>query len=173
MLFFPAVISAQPGNDIPDTTAVADTIFKDPKKAALYSAILPGLGQFYNKKYWKVPIVYAGFGTLVYFIDRNSRYYNDLRQALIDFPDYNSKYYSEDLTEDQLERGMEYYRRNRDLSYIGTAGFYLLQIIDASVDAHLFNWNVGEDITLRIEPSPPGNFYYASCPVGFRACLSF
>jgi len=150
-----------------------DTTFHSPKKATLYTAILPGLGQIYNRKYWKVPIVYVGIGTLIYFIDYNSKYYKDLKEAMIDFPDYNSAYYPEDLTYEQLEQGKDYFKRWRDLSIIGTVGFYVLQIIDASVDAHLYNWEVGEDISLQIEPVPlflpvePFNTF------GLRACISF
>lgn len=157
-----------------DAVVVEDTLQRDPQKAALYAAVLPGLGQIYNRKYWKLPIVYAGFGTFAYFIDRNSRYYKDLKQKLID-PDYQLKYFEGDnLTTDQITRGMDLYKRWRDLSIIGTAGFYVLQIIDATVDAYLFDWDVGEDISLRIHPDAPAlsplpgfNSY------GFTACLSF
>ncbi len=153
--------------------SVIDTTEHSARKAAIYAAVLPGLGQIYNKKYWKLPIVYVGFGTFAYFIDRNIRYYRDLKQGLINFPDQNLKYFPNELSEDQLKRGLSIYRRYRDLSFIGTAGFYVLQIIDATVDAYLFDWDVGEDITLRLEPGPvspgimPGNAF------GLRACLSF
>ena len=151
-----------------------DTSSRDPRKAALYSAMLPGLGQFYNERYWKIPIVYAGFGTFIYFIDRNSRYYKDLKQKLMD-PDYEMKYFQGDFTEDQLTRGKDLYKRWRDMSIIGTAGFYVFQIIDATVDAYLFNWDVGEDISFRVEPSnaPPLNPLYPLNSFGLSACISF
>lgn len=156
------------------TEPAPDTLGRDPKKAALYSAILPGLGQIYNQKYWKLPIVYAGFGTFIYFIDRNSRYYNDLRQKLID-PDYELKYFEGDFTDDQLTRGKDLYKRWRDLSIIGTGAFYILQIIDATVDAYLFDWDVGEDISFRIEPAatPSINPAIPANSFGISACLSF
>lgn len=156
------------------TEPAPDTLGRDPKKAAIYSAILPGLGQIYNQKYWKLPIVYAGFGTFIYFIDRNSRYYNDLRQKLID-PDYELKYFEGDFTDDQLTRGKDLYKRWRDLSIIGTGAFYILQIIDATVDAYLFDWDVGEDISLRIEPAatPSINPVIPANSFGISACLSF
>lgn len=156
-----------------EAVVVQDTTLRDPQKAALYSAILPGLGQIYNGKYWKLPIVYSGFATFIYFIDRNSRYYQDLKQKIID-PDYELKYFDGNYSNDQLTRGLDLYKRWRDLSIIGTAGFYVLQIIDATVDAYLFDWDVGEDISLKIRPDTP-----TMSPVlpynsfGFTACLSF
>jgi len=149
-----------------------DTTFHDPKKATMYSAILPGLGQIYNKKVWKVPVIYAGFGALVYFIDRNQRYYLDLKEALID-PDYVLKYFEGEFTDEQLTTGKDAYKRWRDMSIIGTFGFYILQILDASVDAYLFNWDVGEDISLRIQPTNiPGSFLTSST-LGLSASISF
>ena len=156
-----------------DSAVVIDSMAHNPHKAALYSAILPGLGQIYNKKYWKVPIVYAGFGTLIYFIDHNNRYYKDLKQGLIDYPDYHLKYFDYQLTYEQIQNGKDVYKRWRDLSIILTGGFYVLQIIDATVDAYLFDWDVGEDITLRVEPAP---FIIPVAPpntFAIRACISF
>jgi hypothetical protein len=141
-----------------------------PKKAAMYSAIIPGWGQAYNKKYWKIPIVYAGFGTIGYFIGWNNRYYNTYKSAYSDLTDddpntdsYNdieaSQYY--DLTNptdyDNFRSGLnkqqEYYRRNRDLLIISIIGFYGLNIIDASVDAHFFDFDISEDLTMNWQPT--------------------
>ncbi len=155
-----------------EAIVVEDSVSRNPQKAALYSALLPGLGQIYNKRYWKLPIVYAGFGTFAYFIDRNSRYYNDLKQKIID-PDYEIQYFQGNYSEDQLTRGMELYKRWRDLSIIGTAGFYVLQIIDATVDAYLFDWDVGEDISIRIQPDSPAIPVTPYHSFGFTACISF
>lgn len=121
-----------------------------------------------------MPIVYAGFGTFVYFIDRNSRYYKDLKQKLID-PDYEMQYFDGDFSQDQLNRGKDLYKRWRDLSIIGTAGFYVFQIIDATVDAYLFDWDVGDNITLRVEPSssPLLNPIFPLNSFGLSACISF
>ncbi len=149
-----------------------DTTFHDPKKATMYSAILPGLGQIYNKKVWKVPVIYVGFGTLVYFIDRNHRYYLDLKEALID-PDYVLKYFEKEYTNEQLTTGKDTYKRWRDMSIIGTFGFYILQILDASVDAYLYNWDVGEDISLRIQPTNIPGPFLASSTFGLSASISF
>jgi hypothetical protein len=149
-----------------------DTTYHDPRKASLY-ALIPGLGQIYNRKYWKLPIVYAGFGTLGYFIGFNHVRFNEFKQAYKDFPDYKLDY-PYPLTREQIERGMNYHRRYRDLSILGTFGFYIFQIIDANVDAHLFDWNVGEDISLHLEPSfqAPG-IYTVGNTFGLRACISF
>lgn len=141
-----------------------------PRKATIYSAILPGLGQIYNKKYWKVPIVYIGFGAIGYFIGWNNDNYQFNKKAynhLVDDNDNTNafleieaiKYYDlENATsrrnfEDGLLKRRDYYRRNRDLLIISMAGFYGLQIIDASVDAHLFNFDISDDLTLNWQPS--------------------
>lgn len=164
-----------------DTTKVdesykLDSAYQNPQKAALMSAILPGLGQIYNKKYWKVPIVYAGFGTLAFFFNYNRKGYNLWKQAYIDYPDYNLDY-DFPLTLEQIERTKNSYKRYRDLTIIGTAGFYLLQIIDATVDAYLFDWDVSEDITLRIEPSimqsPSPLILPGTSTFALRASLNF
>ncbi|MCB8994528.1 MAG: hypothetical protein H6538_02855 [Bacteroidales bacterium] len=147
--------------EIKDTTTYdesykQDSAYHSPKKASVYSAVLPGLGQIYNKKYWKVPIVYAGFGTFAFFIHYNQKGYIKWRDgylhALDDDPTNDLKY-DFPLTLDQIERTKNSYKRFRDLSIIGTGAFYILQIIDATVDAYLFDWSVSDDISLRIEPS--------------------
>ena len=141
-----------------------------PKKATIYSAILPGLGQAYNKKYWKIPLIYAGFGTIGYFIGWNNGFYSTYKQAYRDLSDKDpntnshlkieaSKYYDLENPTDSLNfktglsKQSEYYRRNRDLLIISMVGFYGLNIIDASVDAHLFDFDISEDLTLNWQPA--------------------
>ena len=141
-----------------------------PQKATIYSAILPGLGQGYNKKYWKIPIIYAGFGTLGYFIHWNNSNYQTMKLAYSDFtddnPDTNShldlegaSYYNltkePDITnfKTALSKQQDYYRRNRDLLVITTVVFYGLNIIDASVDAHFLDFDISEDLTMNWQPS--------------------
>lgn len=125
-----------------------------PARAAMLSATLPGLGQVYNRKYWKAPIIYAGFGTLAYFVDFNSSNYRKWRRAWLarvdgnpntidDFPLHST---------DVLERAMNYYRRNLEITYMLAAALYLLNILDASVDAHLMNFDVGERLSLGVQP---------------------
>lgn len=158
-----------------DTTQITeiqiDTVqAHSPRKATIYSAILPGLGQAYNKKYWKIPLIYAGFGTIGYFIGWNNGFYSTYKQAYSDLadkdPDTNShlkieasKYYDLENSTDYnnfktgLSKQSEYYRRNRDLLIISMVGFYGLNIIDASVDAHLFDFDISEDLTLNWQPA--------------------
>jgi len=150
-----------------------------PAKASLYSAIFPGLGQIYNRKYWKLPLVYAGFGALGYSVTFNMTNYSKYKSAYIDFTDelpetqsyldviggslnpadfdpvlYPDTYDSKQETwfKEQLQHNMDYYRRNRDLSYIGLVGLYLLNIVDATVDAHLFDYDISNDLSMKIEP---------------------
>ena len=141
-----------------------------PKRATIYSAILPGLGQAYNKKYWKIPIIYAGFGTIGYFIGWNNGYYSTYKLAYSDLTDTDpatdsyldldaTKYYDLDNPTDfnnfktGLSKQSDYYRRNRDLLIISMVGFYGLNLIDASVDAHLFDFDISEDLTLNWQPA--------------------
>jgi hypothetical protein len=158
-----------------DTTKIIKTEISQekvhsPHKATIYSAILPGLGQAYNKKYWKIPLVYIGFGTIGYFIGWNNNNYQINKKAYRDLTDGDpdTKYYETlpafeyyDLDsptsaanfKDGLNKRQEYYRRNRDYLIIIMAGFYGLQIIDAGVDAHLFNFDMSDDLTLNWQPS--------------------
>ena len=140
-----------------------------PKRATIYSAILPGLGQAYNKKYWKIPIIYAGFGTIGYFIGWNNGFYNTYKLAYSDFTDNDDStnsyldvlppgYDLENTTDynnfkSGLSKQSDYYRRNRDLLIISMVGFYGLNLIDASVDAHLFDFDISEDLTMNWQPA--------------------
>jgi len=130
-----------------------------PAKAAFYSAILPGLGQAYNKKYWKIPIVYAAIGTGVYFYMDNNKQYNRYRDAykrrLAGFED-DEFYFSANGTRlatprvstDRLEDAQKLYRKNKETSLLVTIGLYALNIIEANVDAHLLQYNVDENLSL-------------------------
>lgn len=175
-LLFPDVLMSQGNQDQPKSVVVLD---HSPRKATLYSAVVPGLGQAYNKKYWKIPVVYVGFGVLGYFIYFNALHYNEYKQALIDFideypatnsyldligPDLDPETFDPSLESDklipsntewfrtQLDNYMQYYRRNRDLSAIITAAWYVLNIIDATVDAYLFDYDISDDLSMDIDP---------------------
>jgi hypothetical protein len=140
-----------------------------PRRATIYSAVLPGLGQIYNRKYWKVPLVYGGFATLGYFINFNNGEYIKFRQAYSDIIDNDPSTDSyvklvtdprrlepdkiPQLTE-SLRNAKDYWRRNRDLVVIGTVVFYAVNIIDASVDAHFFNFDISDDLTFNWVPAP-------------------
>ncbi|MFH0865299.1 MAG: DUF5683 domain-containing protein [Bacteroidota bacterium] len=124
-----------------------------PKKAAIMSACLPGLGQIYNKKYWKLPVIYVGAAAVTYFAVANSHYYNEYKDAYIFSTDGDSTTVSPfDYSPDGLLTIKNYYRRNLEITYIVAFGIYVLNIIDASVDAHLFDFNVNDDLTLNISP---------------------
>jgi hypothetical protein len=125
-----------------------------PAKAAFYSAILPGLGQAYNKKYWKIPLVYGAIGTSLYFyIDNNKKYhqYRDAYKRRLEGHNNDEFQY---LDDSRLIAGQKFYQRNRDLSALVTLGFYVLNIIDANVDAALIQFNVNEKLSLRPEIYP-------------------
>ena len=123
---------------------------KSPKKAALYSAILPGAGQVYTKKYWKVPIVYGGSVTSFYFINENNSKYIEYREAALLSHETGENQLGYNYSE--LKTLKEYYRRNRDVSYFIFVGVYILNIVDASVNAHLFSFDVSDDISMNIQP---------------------
>ena len=120
-----------------------------PSKAAFYSAILPGAGQFYNKKYWKIPIVWGAIGTGVYFYLRNDRQFDRYRDAykrrLAGFTD--DEFFGL-VSDDGLIRAQQTFRRNKEVSLLVTIGLYALNIIDANVDAHLLQFNVDENLSL-------------------------
>jgi len=121
-----------------------------PAKAAFYSAVLPGLGQAYNKRYWKIPIVYAGLGAGIYFYSVNDREYNRYRDAykrrLAGYTDDEFQGILEDAT---LVDAQKKFRRQKEISILATAAIYILNIIDANVDAHLRQFNVDEDLSLQ------------------------
>lgn len=119
-----------------------------PSKASFYSAVIPGLGQAFNKKYWKIPIVYAGIGTSLYFHFSNRNEYNRFRDAykrrLAGFSDDEFQ----GVTNETLIRAQRTSRRNMDVSLAVAIGFYLLNIVDANVDAHLRQYNISEDLSM-------------------------
>lgn len=151
-----------------------------PHKATIYSMLLPGLGQAYNKKYWKIPIVYAGFGVFYYLIKFNNDEYQKWSEAYYfvlanpgeDLPgnDYVEKYGDDP---DYLKANKDYYRRNRDLNYILSALWYLLNVVDATVDAHLYSWEVNEDLSMRIEPEMFNGFTGYKPVGGLKLSLRF
>jgi len=168
----------------------------NPTKAVIYSAVLPGLGQIYNRKYWKVPIVYGGFMGFSYAVSWNNKNLQDCAEAYKDLT-FDLKHYKDEpenwhqswqnflaagvdpstrFNENfrtQLKRWRDLYRRNRDFSIILTVGFYLICMADAYVDAQLFDFDISPDLSLRIEPvfSPGTNFsprlYGLNCSIKF------
>lgn len=146
-----------------------------PARAAFYSAVLPGLGQAYNGKYWKIPVVYTALGIGVYFYLSNDDQYDRYRDA------YKSRLAGK--TDDEfsdasgtpivstngLIEAQRFYQRNKEISVMVTLGLYALNIIDANVDAHLQQFNVSEDLSLR----PGIDFDRYSGKPGYGLTLNF
>ncbi|MDU1904865.1 MAG: DUF5683 domain-containing protein [Dysgonomonas sp.] len=156
------------------------TPFKpNPNRAVLYSAIIPGLGQFYNKKYWKLPIVYGGVIGLVYALSWNGRHYGDYTdayRAIMNENRYEAGYKEKwvhflsvanqqkieagALTDGELRnfqerfrRQRDMFRRNRDLSIIGIVALYAISMIDAYVDAQLYDFDISPDLSFTVQPA--------------------
>jgi len=132
----------------------------NPNKAMIMSAILPGLGQAYNKKYWKIPIIYAGAATVTYFaISNNSNYkkYLEAYKLRTDGDPTTIDAYAGIYDETVLIDIKNYYRRNLELTFIAGFAIYALNIIDATVDAYLFDFDINDNLTMKVHP-----FYLAS-----------
>ncbi len=124
-----------------DTALVEDERVHSPTKAIMYALVLPGLGQGYNRKYYKIPIVLAAIGGAGYAISYSSKQYEFYSKEYANNPD------------DLAERYLRYWRRNMELSYIAMIAVYALQVVDAYVDAQLYSWDVNEDLSMGISPS--------------------
>ena len=130
-----------------------------PKKATIMSAALPGLGQIYNKKWWKVPIIYGGFAAAGYYLKDNLDnidYYKKAYRAATD--DDPTTQNPTNFSEDHLLKIVDQYKQWRDLSYIAIAAIYILNVVDANVDAHLFYFDVSEDISFQVHPYVSPNY---------------
>ena len=139
----------------------------DPKKAMWLAIVFPGGGQIYNRKYWKLPLIYGGFLGCVYALNWNNRMYRDYSQAYIDIMDSDpaTKSYenfvprgydiNRNLTrvQDLFRRKKNYYRRYRDLSMFIMIGVYALSIVDAYVDAELSSFDISRDLSMKVRPS--------------------
>jgi uncharacterized protein DUF5683 len=167
-------------DSIPKIQSVKHKFQAESMKATMLAVAFPGLGQIYNRKYWKIPLVYAGFGGLIYSVSYNSSKYNQFMKAYQDFTDaipetasylnldglkkvdpktydpirYPDTYSPSNAShyKDAMLRGINEYKRYRDLSYIGIAGWYLLSILDANVDASLFNYDISDNLDLAFYP---------------------
>jgi hypothetical protein len=166
-------------------------------RATMLAVSFPGLGQIYNRKIWKIPVVYAGFGALIYSAGFNGKHYTLYMKAYQDFtdnilatdsylkiidPNVPRSQYDKVFNpaadpsavafyEQGMLRMVDYYKRYRDLSYIGIAGWYLLSILDANVDASLFNYDVSPNLNITLAPvqmNLPGGFMGAGLCVDMK-----
>jgi hypothetical protein len=177
-------------------TAPVSKEVRSPKKASIYAALFPGLGQVYNKKYWKLPIVYGGYAGLIYVLGWNNSNYKDFFQGYRIAAQYTSaanmkpdeRKFLDNLIKNpsisldnpstftyisaQLKSGKDFFRRNRDLTIIGIAALHVLSIIDASVDANLFDFDISDDLSMRIEPIPV-NMGHDNIVMGFNLAINF
>jgi len=178
-----------------DSLAVVEPVrpkFKpETLRATMMAVTLPGLGQIYNRKYWKIPVVYVGFGALAYSAGFNSKHYTKYLRAYQDLTDgipqtnshvdlipddpanydpvTNNNLYS--AYSEGMLRFVNYYKRYRDLSYIGIAGWYLISILDANVDASLFNYDISNNLDISFVPmrlTLPGGFAGAGFGVDLK-----
>lgn len=137
----------------PDTSFQQKLNVHSPHKATIYSALIPGLGQIYNKKYWKLPIIYGATGILIYAFDFNNEQYNKYKNAYSDMDAELITEFEGYTDKEVLLRIKDNYRRNRDLNVILMAAVYLLNVVDATVDAHLFNYEINDDLSLNVQPT--------------------
>lgn len=186
--------------DMKDTTALQPILsiqseFKpDPNKALLY-ALVPGLGHIYNRKYWKLPIIYGAAMGCTYAVTWNNRNYQEYREAYVgimsdtpmaeghnswqNFMESNYQGTAEDWANNEsnknkLKRGRDYFRRYRDLSLIVSAGLYLVSILDAYVDAQLFDFDISPDLSMRVEPAVmPKTSHTDSHAIGVNCSIKF
>ena len=124
---------------------------KNPRKAVMLSAIVPGAGQIYNGKAWKAPILYGGIMADVYFIGFNNKRYQTFRTALFAFDDGDRTQFPS-LNRDALVRNVDYWRQNRDMTILLLFAIYALNLVDANVDAHLSGFDISDNIGLKITP---------------------
>lgn len=175
---------AQKGPDYETTTDSVFLITHNPHKATFLSILVPGLGQIYNEKYWKVPIIYAGFTGLIYYANYNNFVYNKYKNAYnvklkIDAGATGLSDEYEGYSTENLRNLKDDWRRYRDLVYISAGLLYVMQILDANVDAHLFDYDISEDLSMRIEPAViqnPNlvmNSNYNNSAIGFRCAIRF
>lgn len=128
-------------------------VYGSARKATLMSAILPGLGQAYNRKYWKIPIIYAGMGGCGYLFYINNSQYQEVRKYLrAEYDEDSLTINTSDYTGDGLAAEKARLKKNRDFSALGVFIFYILNVIDANVDAHLKTFDVSDDLSMHIGP---------------------
>lgn len=165
-----------------------------PSRAVWMSAIFPGLGQIYNRKYWKLPLIYGGYAGLTYGLAWNNQYLKDYTSAYNDLADSDPStnhfmdilpqsmkdaYNSGTLTKDQLttilKNQKDFFRRNRDLTIISMVGLYFVTMVDAYVDAQLFEFDISPDLSMKLEPTMirTNQFDNRTQAVGLQCSIKF
>ncbi|NDV57219.1 DUF5683 domain-containing protein [Bacteroides sp. 519] len=177
------------------TTLAADSITTQPpakvwipdaNRATWLAVVFPGGGQIYNRKYWKLPIIYGGFAGCAYALNWNNNMFKDYSQAYLDIMDgdpntksYEDLFRATGITEGEssysqrIKRGKDRFRRYRDMSIFAFIGVYLISIIDAYVDAELSNFDIGPDLSMRIEPTIISDKRFYSNAIGLQWSIRF
>lgn len=125
------------------------------RKATVYSAIIPGLGQAYNQKYWKLGVIYASIGGMGVLFANSNREYQRYQNAYVLRIDGDVNTVDQEfpeLSDNAVRNSRDFYRRNRDISVLGFIAIYAFQMIDANVDAHLREFSINEDLSLQWQP---------------------
>ncbi len=157
-------------DSVPPAQDINKKIFiPNPTKATWLAVVFPGAGQIYNRKYWKLPIIYGGFAGCAYALSWNGKMYKDYSQAYLDIMDSNpntksyedllppNATYNEEQLKNTLKRRKDMFRRYRDLSIFAFIGVYLISIVDAYVDAELSNFDITPDLSMKVEPAVMDN----------------
>lgn len=177
-------IDVDPQNEMVDVkefsandTIGAKTREHSPRIAVISSTIIPGLGQAYNRKYWKVPIIYGSGAVLYFFYDYNNTYYQRLNEA------YSQLSNGQAVTDpelvgkslEELELNRDNFRRNRDYNIIFMGLLYVANIVDAMVDAHMYKYDISRDLTMQIGPTiiPPPDMALTTASCGVKVKFSF
>lgn len=176
------------GNSIKDSIELAKSKklwIPNSGKATWYALVIPGGGQIYNRKYWKLPIIYGGFAGCAYALSWNNKMYKDYSQAYMDIMDSDpttdsyldllpaNSSYTESQLQTVLKKRKDTYRRYRDLSIFAFIGVYLISVIDAYVDAELSNFDITPDLSMRVEPTIINDRYKSGNSVGVQCSLRF
>lgn len=178
-------------DSIPPAQDLNKKIFiPNPTKATWLAVVFPGGGQIYNRKYWKLPIIYGGFAGCAYALSWNGKMYKDYSQAYLDIMDSNpntksyedllppNARYNEEQLKNTIKKRKDMFRRYRDLSIFAFIGVYLISIIDAYVDAELSNFDITPDLSMKVEPTVINNNQLQSTSlkdksVGLQCVLRF
>ena len=174
-------------DSLPPPTDFNKKIFiPNPTRATWLAVVFPGGGQIYNRKYWKLPIIYGGFAGCAYALSWNSKMYKDYSQAYLDIMDSNpntnswqdllppNANYNEEQLKNTIKRRKDTFRRYRDLSIFAFIGVYLISIIDAYVDAELSNFDISPDLSMKVEPTVINDqFHRNQKAVGVQCVLRF